>query len=561
MRKRDPRPLQDTNEPAAARRTNGAAGPVLFKAAFVASGAAMTLLFSYSGSLLFIGAGVMLSLAICALLAFRFHLIERFLPQPKLLPMGAAAVLTGYICYLYALKFARSTNELLIKYVARAPFGVASGVIAAVLPALVALAASFTLFLWLWWFVDRSASFAARWVRTSGRAERVFLIAAWVVLAAAIAIVYRSTTAFYASSAPYDVVYTADSSQLMQSNAFFYIDAYENDIRQPLFAVFSMPFAAAAMLASQLLFFVPNAYPIVLGAVQAFLLLFGFTLLARLLETRGIEKILFLCLLVFSYPALLFTFTVEQYCFALFWVLLLVYAWHEERENRTLPFVAAAGSLLTSGAFFPLLLEKGGFAKNLRRLIAAVCAFLAFFVLFGRVPLLNSTMQTLKDISSFSGSALPLQARLLQYLNFAATCFVRPGAGVDFTTFSHVSFQLNPAESVNLLGVAVLLAAAAGAALGARKKIIRLSACWAAFSFLLLCVVGWGTSENGLVLYTLYFSWAFAILIYEFLQRLLRRWNTARIVILAALVVLLVCVNSSGMRELMRFAVTYYPAG
>lgn len=543
------------------RQPAGKAGTALLKIAFVVSGGAMTLLFSYSGSLLFIGAGVFLSLALCALLAFRFRLTERFLPKAQPLPITLAAILTAYIAFLYAQKFASSTNQMIVQLLGQSPLAAVSGAVGAVLPALVAVAASFALFLWLWWFADRAIDFAAHWWNTSTRAERVFLLAAWVVLTVAIAIVYRSTNAFYASSIDYDVVYTTDSSQLVKSNVYFYVDAYENDIRQPLFAVFSMPFAAVAMLVSKLLFFLPNAYPVVLGAVQALLLLFGFSLLSRLLDARGAERLLFLCLLIVSYPAMLFAFTMEQYIFALFWVLLLVYAWHEESAERTLPFVAASGSLLTSGVLFPLLLREKNVRQSLRRLGFAALAFCSFFVLFGRIPLLNSTIDKLRDIASFSGDTLPLKERLLQYVNFVSMCFVRPAAGVDTAAFSHVSFQLLPVVSVSLPGALLFAAAAAGAVLGFRKKLVRLSACWAAFSVVLLGFVGWGTSENGLVLYTLYFSWAFAVLLFELIRRLPERFRPARIAILAALAVLLFCINLSGMRELVRFAVTYYPVG
>lgn len=530
-----------------------------FGAVLTVSGAAMTLLFSYSGSLLFIGGGVLLSLVVCALAVFRFHAAERFAPRLNFLRAGAAAALAVFICILYKTKFALSTNELIASYIRGASLNGLAAFVRSALPALFAVVAFIALFFWLYWFTDRSFSFIAEWYRGSDRAERIFLLAGCVAAIVAIAAVYSSTTAFFGSKEPYDVVYTADSSQLVSSNAYFYIDAYENDIRQPLFGVFSMPFAAAAMIAGKALFFVPNAYPIVLGAVQAFLLLLGFTLLSRVLALHGAEKILFLCLLAFSYPTMLFLFTAEQYIFALFWVLLLVYAWHEKKQASEIPFLAAAGSLLTSGVLFPLLFEDINARRNLRRLAAAVVSFAAFFIVFGRVPLLNSTIGKLKEMASFSGDSLPLGDRLLQYLNFVSTCLVRPCAGVDYHTFSHVSFQLNAVTRVNVFGAVVIVAALAGTALAFRERIVRLSACWAAFSFLILCVAGWGTSENGLVLYTLYFSWAFVILLFVLVRRLLRRFDALRISSMAAAAALLVFFNFSGMGELVRFAVQYYP--
>ena len=53
---------------------------------------------------------------------------------------------------------------------------------------------------------------------------------------------------------------------------------------------------------------------------------------------------------------------------------------------------------------------------------------------------------------------------------------------------------------------------------------------------MILCIIGWGTMENGLVLYSLYFAWAFLILIYKLLKRVFEKFNLEkafRIIIIA----------------------------
>jgi len=551
--------VQDPAATSAAPALVRKSGSIVGKIFFAFSGAAMTLLLSQGGSLLFIGAGVLLSFIVCLIVAFRFSLLERALKKPTLLPLLLAVVLTGYVALLYRAEFAKTANEVIVSFLTASPLLALAGVARAALPTIVCVFALYAFFVWFYLFSDQAVQFFLRWRASSCRAERLYLLIGLIFAMTAIVLVYRHSTAFYGSEAPYDVIYTTDSGNLVSTNSFFYVNAYENDIRQPLFAVFSMPFSALSMLLSKLLFFVPNAYPIVLACVQAGLMLFGFTLLARVLELTGADRVLFLLLLTVSYPTLLFLFTIEQYIFSVFWILVLLYFWYERRTNRTMLFVAATGSLLTSGVLFPLLFEERGAKQRIRALFSAALAFLAVFIVFGRVPLLNRIIQNATALASFTGESISLFDRLFQFLNFVSSCFAQPAAGADLTTYAHASYQLLPVQNFNWLGLALLLLAAVSAVLHRKEATARVCTLWVGFSVLLLFLVGWGASENGMVLYTLYFSWAFAALLYTLLLRLFRRNNALRYTIAAAGIIALICVNVPGLLDLIRFALTYYP--
>ena len=58
-----------------------------------------------------------------------------------------------------------------------------------------------------------------------------------------------------------------------------------------------------------------------------------------------------------------------------------------------------------------------------------------------------------------------------------------------------------------------------------KDKLNRISFYWVIFSFIILCVVGWGTLENGLILYALYFSWAIVILMYNLIKQIFNLIN------------------------------------
>ena len=261
-------------------------GSIALKLIFALSGAAMTLLLSQGGSLLFIGAGVFLSLIVCLILAFRFDLPRVALTSPKPLSLIFGVVLACSVALFYRTVFTATTQEVIVPFLADSPLSFLAGAAGKALPTLVCLLALFALFVWFTLFCDWAARFTRRWLDSSCRTERLFVVIGTLFAIVVIAIVYSRTNAFY-GGAPYDVVYTTDSGNLISTNAYLYVNAYENDIRQPMFAVFSMPFSTVAMLLSRLLFFVPNAYALALASIQALLMLFGFTLLARVLSLSG----------------------------------------------------------------------------------------------------------------------------------------------------------------------------------------------------------------------------------------------------------------------------------
>lgn len=59
---------------------------------------------------------------------------------------------------------------------------------------------------------------------------------------------YLNSNAFYGPDLPLDVIYTSDSSGLFEGNAYMSLMFAENDLRQPLFAVFAAPFTAIPYL-------------------------------------------------------------------------------------------------------------------------------------------------------------------------------------------------------------------------------------------------------------------------------------------------------------------------
>ena len=72
-------------------------------------------------------------------------------------------------------------------------------------------------------------------------------------------------------------------------------------------------------------------------------------------------------------------------------------------------------------------------------------------------------------------------------------------------------------------------------------------------------LLGWGAKENGMILYTLYFGWAFVSLIVMLIDKLPEKLNVLKYVLYAASIIALMYFNIPGIIEIIRFGVTYYP--
>ena len=125
--------------------------------------------------------------------------------------------------------------------------------------------------------------------------------------------------------------------------------------------------------------------------------------------------------------------------------------------------------------------------------------------------------------------------------------------------------------SVSILGIVILILCVTGLAVVLRnrepvdeydrnrRKLAIISAIWCVFSFLVLCLVGYGTNENGLTLYILYFGWSFFLLLYFLLDVVLKKIGKAEFIVKTAIIAALLIVNILGLWQITTALVSYYP--
>lgn len=374
---------------------------------------------------------------------------------------------------------------------------------------------------------------------------------------------FSKSQAFYGTRYSGDLIYTADSKSLVQGHVYLQLLHPENDLRQPLFAVVATPFMGLAYLLSLVFASVPYVSSICLGTAQMLLLLFTLFMLMKILKADKKERVLFFILVCLMYPSILFSVMMEQYVVAVFWVVLYIYALVVKNKKDDLALIGASGSLLTSAALVIVSeeTEKFDWKKYITRILEIAGKGVFAMLLFCRTDVISTVFDKIDSLKEFSGESVPMRERLLQYIYFVKSCFVAPEAGESWALYDRPSWQLDKIESISAAGVILILLAVVGFWKNRKQLLTKICGFWILHSVAVLCILGWGTAENGLILYTFYYGWAYWILVYQCIRYWLDKCKPwIKYAVWVFILLLLLIMNGKGILELLIFARTNYPA-
>ncbi|MDR2718172.1 MAG: hypothetical protein LBB89_08930 [Treponema sp.] len=546
------------------------------KIIFLFSGIVMTILL-HTGGIKSLIAGVLFSFLIWCFLLFRYKILEKILDKiSKKLIIASIVFSIVSVCYWwFSSRYYRHFNDLdnfimeKARYYIEIPllFGKILSILIKIGVIAFVPMAFFVVCLFYYFFLGFLYKLGYHLVTTLEKIEKRYIVITSTIIAILIVVIFSISTIFYGptingNKISNDVVYTLDSPALIDTNVYANIAAPENDIRQPLFGVFALPFGITSLIFSKLLFFLPDSYAMIITIVQSILLQICIILLGRIIGLRGIKSIAFYLLMMFSYPCLLFSLAPEQYIFSILWLILLLYLYHIKfydniESGYTILYIAATGSLLTTGILFPYISNRKGW--ELIKVIGITgIIFIFTLVIFGQTDVLWHSISSIKNLMRFAGGAISFGNRLLQYCNFVSLCFVKSPVYFDNTN-GYVTYQLAPITALNSLGLVLLVFVMVSFILNRNNKFARVCIFWIAYSFIILCIIGWGTMENGLILYTLYFGWAFVCLIFMGIERIMNRLPIIKYFIYVCFVLFLVCVNIPAIYDIIRFGIMYYP--
>ena len=301
-----------------------------------------------------------------------------------------------------------------------------------------------------------------------------------------------------------------------------------------------------------------------MNSVQIGMLFVMNLLLAMMLKLDVRKRICFMVLSCFTYTHLLFTLMMEQYIVACFWLIFCIYLIAEKKQPARLTLWATGGTLLTGMILLPFMSRECPF-KNFKAWFLDMLKYGIEFVLlllaFCRFDIIFNLFSRIGYLSKFTGTSVTFADKIYQYTRFVSNCFFAPDAGIFENAKGDISWQLNTASGIHFGGVAILLLIVISLIWNRDKISSLLAAGWAGFSLVLLLGLGWGTSENGLILYALYFGWAFLVLLFQLFEKIEATLKTRLLIpiVSAIAVIAMLAVNVPGILEMIRFATTYFP--
>lgn len=401
-----------------------------------------------------------------------------------------------------------------------------------------------------------------KFIKSLSMTEKYFIILSTLILSIFIVIIYSSTSVFYypvnIKAERYDVIYTTDTGVQIESDSFKNFSAPENDIRQPLFALFSYPFGLLSSVGAKVYSHFFNNYIYFYSVFIVIFQIICLNIIAILLARMVCKKnsLLFKLIYCLSFPFLLFVFNIEQYVFGLFWLIILIYYYVVKNKFKVLLFYASAGSLITNSILLPFLTFKKPIKKYIISVIKYGLLFIVLAIVFGQYDTVFFVKTPMNALLRFAGTDIGYQNKIIQFSNFVLGCFIAPKSEINLTRFMHPSYQLVNNNSFNIIGFLIFIICIISFLMNKKEKIVRISFGWTLLSILILVIVGWGTMEKCLIIYSLYFSWSYLILLYKFFDKLFGKNNY---ILMICIIICFLVLNVQSIYNIVKFGIEFYP--
>lgn len=463
----------------------------------------------------------------------------------------------------------------------------------------------------LYWFYNKLIDYFKAYVKSLDKVEKYFLIIAGLILIISIVIIYNLTSVFsnivtaeeeynysvrYEKESPevkekvyqfikqlyktnqYDTIFTSDTGPIIYQDVYINIVSNQNDVKQPLFGVFALPFVLLARMTADIFPNIDNLYVILIAIIQGMLALISFTLIARLMSLKKNTKILFLVTMLLSYPSLLFLINLEQYIITLFYLIAYIYFCVKgQKEDKDMLYIAATGCSLTSGILFPLLCEKNNIKQSIKNVFITFLKCMAVLIISARIILIfpNAAEEQIGWIKVFSDvKESTYNYKFNLYTNFvqntmyftefeeeervAASKMLKIGDNSALCLIKMPSIKQINTNQISIVGITIMIIATLGFIMNRKDKFSQIAFSWISFSLALLVCMGWGIKENGLILYTFYFSWAFICLIYKFFEKILHKFENTKNTLYALIIMSMLTINLLGIYEIIQFGIKYF---
>ena len=534
----------------------------LFDWLFTISLIFMTLLLSSKGHIIFILISLLISVCFCYYFCIVKKYMHKFFSFFDRNLLIFSIIISVVAEWQFLPPFYNAYNSLLHVVFEKINIPQYTNIFSIILSVVVATCSFFAIVCLFYLAYTKLFCITKNFFKTIDTYEKWFLFIGCILFAAFIIVIYSLTYVFYGKTNGFDIIYTSDSWELYTSNCWLKVSASQNDFRQPLFAVCAAPFSVIPYAISLILFFIPNIYAILIAIEQVIILFVTFILIIKLLNLDGLTKLFALLLFTCSFPALLFSLNLEQYIFSVFWLIVFIYAKVNCYSSSKCLYIASTGTLLTNGIMLPILYTKNlSFKSNIKVLCNSLIVFLLICFVFGKGHCFINIFNNISDITRFTGKGVGLIDKIKQYSTFVFSCFCFPMSIITPNSEGELSIQLSPNLQINYLGITILFICIISFILNHKNKFALISFFWICFSFIILVIVGWGSKENGMILYSLYFNWAYFALIILLINKIPNKLQLIKYIIYCLTILLLLYINIKGICFIIKFGITYYPLG
>ena len=503
--------------------------------------------------------GMCIAVAVVSLICARLDSVrKKALQQPSTLRLVCWLSAIG-ICLGSQERFYVQALKLLLPETYNKPF-----LLSSYLGAILAVPFVFSLLIYFWDILGRIFLENGTFSGISKKEGTIYGIMILITVMI-VCTVFVSSEAFYGTEYAYDLIYTSDSPALLRGNVYLSLTHQENDLRQPLFAVFASPFVSIPYLFGRLLGVSQAVSAMLMNNAQILMLFAANFMITRMMKLNQIKRVLFMLLSCSVYTFSLFSLMMEQYIVAYFWLIFCCYLICTSSESHPIALCGAGGTLLTSIVLLPLVSRKSplkDFKGWFLDLFRHGFTFLLVMLLFCRFDVIFNVFKKIKALKRFSGHNLSITDKFYQYTEFVKNCFFAPDAGVSYAVTDHISWQMHPVSGVSILGTCIFCLAVISVIVNRKNRSSQLSFYWVCFSVVMLLILGWGTKENGLILYALYFGWAFLVLLFQLVEKTGKRFKMKFLLpsICIGAILVLNIINIPAMIQLVAFAIEHFPA-
>ena len=212
--------------------------------------------------------------------------------------------------------------------------------------------------------------------------------------------------------------------------------------------------------------------------------------------------------------------------------------------------------MLTSGIVFPLISEIKNLKKYIIDAFKCLAVFLFVLTVGGQFPQIFLMFTNFNSLTSTFAKKMGSIDKFYQFINFVKGILIAP-KGKIVEVLNHPSYQLVEVKNIMIIGIFILLIVIVGYILNRKNKFANFCILWVIFSAILLLFIGWGTSENGLILYSLYFAFAYLSLFYLFFRRVIKSDKIFGIFMILLCLMILTC-NIQELINIFSFAIKNY---